>query len=148
MLRPGNNVPGPYEKMVFIANVLSFVFFWVTLGIFGIFYSIFGWISTLPLILIVAFLFLIIPAVNRLNHRLGRTMLCIVPVWLTMSITIYFKLQSAEAITYIVYFDSRFILMATTVLPGIIFRLEERRQLLLCLGSTSLFLLFYDPNHE
>jgi signal transduction histidine kinase len=148
-LRPSVEVPKQYEKQVLIANVLSFIFFWITLGIFGIFYSLFGWISTLPFILVVSFLFLTVPVLNRsLSHKFGRITFCIIPVWLTMFVTIYFKLQAHEAITYVVYFDSRFILMATVILPGIVFRLEERPQLLICVGSTSVLLLFYDLIHE
>lgn len=98
--------------------------------------------------LIVAILFLLILMINRwISHRLGRVIFCLIPVWATMLITLYFKHENV-AMTYVVYFDNRFILMATTILPGIVFRLEERVQLLICLGSTALCLLFYDPIHE
>jgi signal transduction histidine kinase len=148
-LHPAKEVPERYEKQVLITNILSFLFFWITLGIAGIFYLLFGLISTLPLIMLVAVIFLFVPAVNRwLDHKIGRMALCLVPVWMTMMITIYFKLQSAEATTYIVFFDSRFILMASTILPGILFRLEERKQLFICLGSTTILLFFYDLIHE
>jgi signal transduction histidine kinase len=64
-----------------------------------------------------------------------------------MVITLYFKLfESLD--TYILYFDSRFILMATPILPGIVFRLEERLHLSICMGSSALFMLFYDPIHQ
>ena len=149
LLKPPSSVPRHYEKQVLITNILAVLFAFVTLGIFVIFYALFGWISTLPFILLVALLFLTVPGVNKwVGHRIGRTALCLIPVWLTMFVTIYFKLQSSEALTYMVYFDSRFILMASTILPGVVFRLEERSQLFICLGSTSLFLLFYDPIHE
>jgi signal transduction histidine kinase len=72
---------------------------------------------------------------------------CLIPVWLTMSITIYFKL-TVDTPTQVFYYDSRFILMATVILPGIVFRLEERVYLLICMGSTALCLLFFDPIHE
>jgi signal transduction histidine kinase len=148
-LRPSAEVPRHYEKQVLITNLLSLIFFTVTIGIFGIFYSLFGWISTLPVILLVAILFLGVPIVNKwVDHRIGRMALCLIPVWLTMFVTIYFKLHAGTDLTYIVYFDSRFILMAATILPGIVFRLEERPQLLICLGSTAVFLLFYDLIHQ
>jgi signal transduction histidine kinase len=148
-LKPAQNVPQRYEKQVLITNILSFLFFWVTLGIYFIFYSIFGWISSLPYILLVAVSFLFVPALNRwVSHRLGRVAFCTIPVWLTMAITIYFKVEDKAGITFIPYFDSRFILMAATILPGIVFRLEERRQLLICLGSTTAFMFLYDPIHE
>ncbi len=83
-----------------------------------------------------------------MDHRVGRTLFCLIPVWFTMITTVYLKLQTTVDLTYLVYFDSRFLLIASVVLPGILFRLEERKQLLICLGSTSVFLLFYDPIHE
>jgi signal transduction histidine kinase len=141
-------VPSRYERQVLISNVLAVTFALVTAGIFVIFYSLFGWISTLPLIIAVAVLFLFVPAVSRwINHRLGRVAFCVIPVWLTMGITIYFKLDNNNVPTLMSYFDSRYILLASTILPGIVFRLEERTQLLICLGSTSVFLYFYDPIH-
>jgi signal transduction histidine kinase len=149
LLRPSENVPKRYERQVFITNVLSFLFFWVTLGIFWILYYLLGWFSSLGYIFAVAFLFLLIPVVNHFfSHRLGRVIFCLIPVLLTMAITIYFKLEDVGRMTFIPYFDSRFILMAATILPGVVFRLEERPQLIICLGLTSVFLYFYDPIHE
>jgi len=105
--------------------------------------------TTLTYILLVAFCFLSIPLISRwLGHSVGRITLCLIPVWLTMFITIYFKLNAGSHLSYVVFFDSRFILMATVILPGIVFRLEERPALILCLGSTTTFLLFYDFIHE
>jgi signal transduction histidine kinase len=147
-LRPSAEVPRHYEKQVLITNTLSFIFFFVTFGIIAAFYILFGWITALPLIILVAAAFFVIPFVNRLNHSIGRTAFCLIPVWLTMVVTIYMKLQPTESLSYIFYFDSRFILMASTILPGIVFRLEDRVPLFVCLGSTSLLLYFYDPIHN
>lgn len=148
-LRPSDRVPKRYQKQVLITNILAFLFSWVTLGIFLLYYLTLGWLSTLFYILLVAVLFLFIPAVNQwISHRLGRVAFCVIPVWLTMAITIYFKIEDTQGLTFIPYFDSRFILMAATILPGIVFRLEERPQLIICLGSTSLFFYLYDPIHE
>jgi signal transduction histidine kinase len=147
-LRPATHVPDQYKRQVHITNILSFIFCWITLGILAIFYSLFGWIDTLSYILAVAVLFLLGPVFNRwLSHRFGRTVFCLIPVWLTMFVTLYFKLEES-AITYIFYFDSRFILMATPILPGLVFRLEERQQLFICLGSSAIAMLFYDPIHQ
>jgi signal transduction histidine kinase len=146
-LRPSMQVPSHYERQVFISNVLSLILAFVTLGIVAIFYGLFGWIDSLPYVLLVALLFLIVPGLNRYHHRTGRMTFCLIPVWFTIFITIYFKF-AVNTRTEIAYYDSRFILMATTILPGIVFRLEERIHLLICLGSTSVCLLFFDPIHE
>jgi len=50
--------------------------------------------------------------------------------------------------SYIIYFDSRFILLATTVLPAVVFRLEEKSRLFACLASTFVCLIFYDLIHN
>jgi signal transduction histidine kinase len=147
-LKPSGAIPKPFARQVHIANVLSFIFFWVTLGIALIYYSLFGWIETVPYILIVAFFFLAVPVLNRwVSHRMGRMIFCLVPIWLTMFVTLYFKLFESFD-TYILYFDSRFILMATPILPGIVFRLEERFHLSICVGSSVLCMLLYDPIHQ
>jgi len=149
LLRPSDSVPKRYERQVFISNVLSFLFCWVTVGIFGLYYYLLGWFSSLSYILLVAVLFLLIPFINRyFSHRWGRVTFCLTPVLLTMTITIFFKLEDTLGLTLVPYFDSRFILMASTILPGIVFRLEERPQLITCISLTSIFLYFYDPIHE
>lgn len=142
-------MPKRYERQVLITNILSVIFCVITLGILTIFYSLFGWINSLSYILLVAILFLTVPVINYFfDHRVGRVIFCLIPVWLTMAITIYFKIDDIAGVTYIPYFDSRFILMASTILPGVVFRLEERRQLMICLGSTSILLVLFDPIHE
>ena len=50
-----------------------------------------------------------------------------------MFITLFMKLDAPQS--DIVYFDSRFILVISAILPGIIFRLEERNQFLIALGA-------------
>ena len=148
-LKPSASLPRDYEKPVLITNVLSFIFFGLTIGVLGILYSIFGWVTPLPYVLAIALLFLMIPAFNRwISHKVGRVAFCLIPVWLTMFVSIYFKLNVDRTLTSISYFDSRFILMAATILPGIVFRLEERLQLFLCIGSISIFIFFFDPIHQ
>lgn len=147
-LKPVAQVPDRYKRQVHITNILSFIFCWVTVGIMAIFYFLFGRIVTLPYILGIALLFLLGPIFNRwVNHRFGRTVFCSIPVWLTMFVTVYFKIEETNP-TYVFYFASRFILMSTAILPGLVFRLEERRQLFICLGSSAVAMFFYDPIHQ
>jgi signal transduction histidine kinase len=147
-LKPSGNIPRPYEAQVFITNILSFIFFWLTVGIALIFYFLFGRIATLPYISLIAFSFLMIPLINRwVSHQVGRTLFCLIPVWITMISTVYFKRIGASD-SDILYFGSRFILMATPILPGIVFRLEERLHLSICMGSSAVCMLLYDPIHQ
>jgi signal transduction histidine kinase len=147
-LKPSSAVPVRYEKQVFIVNILSILFSAITFGIFGIFYSLFGNVSSLIYIFLAAVLFLAIPAINRIDSKWGRVAFCAIPVLATVAITLYFKIEDKGNVTYISYFDSRFILMAATILPGIVFRLEERLELILVLAPNAMFVYFFDPIHE
>ena len=146
-LKPSVHISGLYQRQVYITNVLSIIFCWVALGIVAIYYFFFGWLAALPYLFLVALSFLAVPFINRFNHSIGRMIFCLIPIWLTMLVTIYFKLNETR-LSYIVYFDSRFILMATPILPGIIFRLQERKQLFVCMGSATIALIFYDLIHQ
>jgi len=146
-LDPSEHLTAKYKGLVYVTNVMSFIFCLVTLGINGLYYYFFGWLPVLYLIFLVALLFLIVPAINRLDHRVGRMVFCLIPIWLTMFVTIYFKLKEFPQ-TYITYFDSRFILMATLILPGIVFRLQERTLLFICLASSTVTIVLYDVIHE
>jgi signal transduction histidine kinase len=145
--KPSEHITDKYSGLVYVTNVMSFVFCLVTLGINALYYYFFGWLPALYFIFLVALLFLIVPGINRLNHRVGRMMFCLIPIWLTMFVTIYFKVEQFPQ-TYITYFDSRFILMATLILPGIVFRLQERVPLFICLASSTVTIILYDVIHE
>ena len=147
-LQPALRVVNSYHPQVYIANILSVIFCFVTLGVAAIFYYLFGNISTLVYVIGVAVVFLLVPVINRFgDHGAGRMVFCLIPVVLTMFVTLHFKIYDVHH-TAIVYFDSRFILMATPILPGIVFRLEERNQLFISLGCSGLCLVLYDLIHQ
>jgi len=66
------------------------------------------------------------------------------PVWFTFAISLLGKFVQPKQ-SYIVYFDSRYILLVTAVLPALVFELKERWQILACLSSTFFCLFFFDP---
>ena len=147
-LQPGSRVSNPYHQQVYLANILSVIFCFVTLGVAGIFYYLFGEISTLVYIFGVAVIFLFVPVINRFgDHKTGRMVFCLIPALLTMFVTLHFKINDVHH-TAIVYFDSRLILMATPILPGMVFRLEERNQLFTALGCSAICLILYDIIHQ
>jgi signal transduction histidine kinase len=148
LLKPSGIIPLPYERQVHISNILSCIFCLISLVLLGLFFNQDGWFSSLGYLLAVALIFLFVPLINRWgSHRLGRMLFCLLPVWATLFITIYFKLADQQP-TYIAYFDTRFILMATPILPGLVFRLEERVPLFICLASSVICMLFYDVIHQ
>ncbi len=134
------------RRQIFASNILAIFFCLASLGGAYILYEQYGLISTLPWIYSVAFIFLLVPAVNRWgNDLVGRMALCLLPVVLTMVVTIDVRLHYPGEP---VYFDSRLILLAAPVLPGILFRLDEKGPLYFCVGFSAACVLFYDPIHE
>lgn len=139
-----NSLPQP----VYLANLLSLIFAGLVLGLAVILLGLFGWSGTMPFILGVAGVFISVIMLNHFGfHLLGRLIFCLVPIWATMLISILGKLES-EKQSYIIYFDSRYILLATAILPAIVFELKERFPLILCLASTFFCLMLFDPIHN
>lgn len=145
-VQPGH-VPNHYQQSVLIANLLSIIFGGVTIGVAVVFHEVFGMVATIPYIYLVAMMFFAVPLVNRWSsNRIGRMIFCLVPVLLTMVITLHFKMHQPPHAD-LPGFDSRFILMVSPILPGIVFRLDERKHLLICLGVAGLCVYFYDFIH-
>jgi signal transduction histidine kinase len=140
-------IPGRFWQQVYITNILSLIFSGLTIIFLAILIRNFGWGVTSPFILGVAFLFLMIVGINGQGyHKAGRLIFCIIPVWLTMFITVYMKIVEPQS--YVVYFDARYVLLAGTILPAIVFRMEEKFCLVASLVSIGACLLLFDPIHE
>ncbi|QOI97574.1 MAG: HAMP domain-containing histidine kinase [Flammeovirgaceae bacterium] len=136
------------KQFVFIANILSLLFAILSLILVFILYGLFGWGNTLWLIAGVVVLFGVVIVLNRMGYtNAGRLLFCLVPVWLTLVGTLWGKLEEPRQ-SYIGYFDSRFILLITTILPAIVFELREWVKISVCLVSTFICLVFFDPIHN
>lgn len=146
-LKPTAQVPERFWQQVYITNILSLLFSGLSLSLLGVLYRDFGWTSTSPFILTLTFLFLGITLINKLGYyKLGRFLFCMLPVLSTMFLTVYMK--EMETQSYIVYFDSRFIMLSTTILPAVVFRLEEKGWLWSAVSIIAFCLLAFDPIHE
>jgi signal transduction histidine kinase len=147
LLKPTAQVPERFWQQVYITNILSLLFTGLTLVLLGILVHDFGWTPTSPFILIIAILFLGIIVINRLGYyKIGRLVFCLTPVVATMFLTVYMKI--AEPQSYIVYFDSRFFLLSATILPAVVFKLEERVCLWMSVITIAICLLGFDWIHE
>lgn len=146
-LRPSIRFPEKMKQLVHIANILSVSLSILTFVLFLILFKLFGWTPTSGYILSVVVLFLSFVLVNKWFYSAGRLLFCLTPVWITMFVSLFGKYVESNQ-SYIVYFDSRYILLATTILPGIVFRLDERVKISICLLSTLLCLIFFDPIHN
>ena len=107
-------------------NLLSKVFALLAFILAAIIYGIFGWGSTIPMILLVSAMFLSIVLLNSKGFiNAGSLLFCLVPVWMTLFISILGKFTQ-EKQSYIIYFDSRYMLLATAVLPAVAFDFKEK----------------------
>lgn len=146
-LIPSTTVPNDIRQGVYITNILSGIFSLLTLILFFILYLYFGWIKTSGYIISVGVIFLVIIWINRRYYNFGRLLFCLAPVYLTLLISLYGK-DSARYQTYINYFDSRFLMLVTTILPVVVFKLKERFKIGVCLASSFLCLMLFDPIHN
>ncbi|MBL7870359.1 MAG: HAMP domain-containing histidine kinase [Cyclobacteriaceae bacterium] len=145
-LLPSACIPDSLRQSVHITNILSGIFSVLTLLLFFSLYMSFGWVNTSGYIILLAVLFLINIWINRSYYNFGRLLFCLTPVYLTLFVSIYDKWLNPQQ-SYITYFDSRFILLVTTILPAVSFKLYERLKLGICLASTFICLVLYDPLH-
>ena len=146
-LTPSTTVPDDIRQGVYITNILSSLFSVLILVLFSILYLYFGWLKTSGYIISVAVLFLSIIWINRAFYNFGRLLFCLAPVYATLLISLYGK-DSMRYQSYITYFDSRFLMLVTTILPAVAFKLKERFKIGVCLVSTFLCLILFDPIHN
>lgn len=93
-------------------------------------------------------LFCTVIGLNSIGYiNAGRLLFCLAPIVMTMVITLLGKVLQPQQ-SYIVYFDSRFILLVTTVSPAIVFDIREWIKIALSLTLTFICLVFYDPIHN
>ena len=136
------------SKPFYLVNLLSLIFSGLVIGLSIILYFLFGWSPTLPLIFLVAMLFWLVVLLNNQGHdKAGRLLFCLVPIWLTLITSIIGKFENPHQ-SYIIYFDSRYILLATSILPGIVFDFKDKVPMAICLGSTFFCLMLFDPIHN
>ncbi len=146
-LLPSSLVPEPLRQGVRITNILALTLFVLTIFLFFVLFSLFGWSATSGFIIAVACIFLFTIIVNHTYYNFGRLLFCLVPVYLTLFISLYGK-EAEQYHSYITYFDSRFVILVTTIFPAIVFKLYERTKIAVCLASTFVCLMFFDPIHS
>lgn len=146
-LLPSPQVPKSLHQGVYITNLLSLLLSLLTFFLFCTLFLLFGLSPTSGYIVGVAFLFLIIVFINRTYYNFGRLLFCLVPIYTSLLISLYGK-HAEPYHTYVTYFDARFIILVTTILPAVSFRLEERLKIGVCLFSTFACLMLFDPIHS
>lgn len=136
------------SQFIFVSNVLSLVFALLTFFLAFILYIMFGWGPTMSMIIGLGFLYFVIILLNKTGwNNAGRLLFCLAPVVFTMVVTLYGKVVQPGQ-SYIVYFDSRFVLLISTVLPAIVFEFTEKVKLVTCLLASFCALILFDPIHN
>ena len=146
-LLPSSKVPEHLRQGVYITNLLSLLLAMLGIILFYTLFFLFGWSPTSIYIILTASSLLFIVFVNRLYYNVGRLSFCLIPIYMTLAISVYGKYAEPYH-TYITYFDSRFIILVTSILPAVCFRLQERVKIAACLFSTFLCLILFDPVHN
>jgi signal transduction histidine kinase len=148
LFKPTALVPKYYERQIVITNILAIIFCFVTIGVAGVYFALFGVNVSIWLFAVEGIVFLLIPFLIRIDYNVGRLVLCITPAIMTFAITIVLKLTLTATPSYIVYLDSRFILLATVILPVIVFRLQEKNYIYISFLCSAFCIVLFDPIHE
>jgi signal transduction histidine kinase len=146
-LLPSSSVPEHLRQGVYITNLMTLILSMLCLLLFYTLFFLFGWSPTSLYIILTAVFFLLIIFINRSYYNLGRMIFCLLPIYGALFISLYGKYAEPYH-TYITYFDSRFIILVTTILPAVSFRLQERIKIIVCLFSTFICLILFDPLHS
>jgi signal transduction histidine kinase len=136
------------KREIYTTNLSSLIF--SILGIllnFCLIY-LFGWSPTMYFAFAVPVLFGLVILLNKQGYvNAGRMLFCIMPVFLIFVIAIWDKILLPNQ-SFLVYFDTRFLLLASAILPAVVFDVQERMQFWICIAWSSLLLLLYDPIHD
>lgn len=114
----------------------------------GSLYYFYGWEDTYFIILTASASFFCVTFIEKAGYyNFSRIFFCFTAVALTLGAAVFTKFENHDTRSYLTYFDSRFILLAVVIIPGVIFRLEERSRfwfgVILCFSG----LMLYDWIH-
>jgi signal transduction histidine kinase len=136
------------DRNVIIANSIALIFGTLGLFLLLLLLALFGFSVNSPLIFAISsFYFVIIILNSRGFANLGRILLCVVPVILTLVAALTAKLY-AVSFTDITYYDARFFLIMLSIVPCLVFSAGENEKLFSCLLLTLGCIILFDPLHE
>ena len=136
------------ERNILVANKVARILGVLTLALLVMLIFSFGVSVNTPVIFSLAIFFFSIPFIHKKGYvNLGRALLCLIPVVVTIAAALFAKIY-ATSFTDILYYDSRFILLIITIAPCLIFDTSERPLLYGCLGTILTAIALFDPIHE
>lgn len=147
MFTPMSKSSDALQRNVKITNLIALSFSVLTSMLLVATVWLFGTSVSTPLTILASLVFLSVIAFNRFGFiNAGRILLCAFLPVITLFITILLKQSGSHS--DILYYDSRVILLASGLVPCLIFDTRERIKLYGLLGFALLCLVVYDPIHE
>lgn len=147
MFTPVSERSDALQRSVKISNLIALIFAILALILLLATVWLFGTSVSTPFTLLTSLAYLSVIAFNRFGLiNLGRILLCTFLPVITLYITILLKQTGTH--TDILYYDSRIILLASGLVPCLVFHTRERVKLIGLLCFTLLCLILFDPIHE
>jgi len=137
------------NRNIILCNRLSLMVFILIIGIglLQTFYFEFGIISIISLIC--ASLFILPVLINLAGYnQVSRLLFCLMLPVLTLSVSIFAKRLYPNHIGESFYYDYRYILLGVSVIPPILFGLNEIKLLLISTCFILIAFLLFDPVHN
>lgn len=136
------------ERNILVANKVARILGVLTFALLAMLIFSFGVSINTPVIFSLVIFFFSIPYIHKKGYvNLGRALLCLIPVVVTIAAALFAKIY-ATSFTDILYYDSRFVLLIITIVPCLIFDTTERPLLYGCLGTILAAIILFDPIHE
>jgi signal transduction histidine kinase len=147
MFTPVTESSDALQRNVKIANLIALIFAVLTLVLLLVTLWLFGTSASTPFTFLTSLLYLLVIVLNRFGFsNIGRIFLCALLPIITLYVTILLKASGTH--TDILYYDSRIILLASGLVPCLVFNARERFKLYGLLSFTLLCLILFDPIHE
>ncbi len=141
-------LPWDIRRNINITNQITIVLSALTTLYLFILVFFFGWSVTSPYIIALVFFFILIRILNEYGyHNSSRLLFTIVPPLIIVILSLKAKIEY-PASSDINYYDSRIILLAIIMSPGLVFSIHEKYKLLVSFGIGFLCVALFDPVHE
>lgn len=146
--RPSDSVPDNLRQYVFVSNILGVVLFLLSSSLIVLLFFLYGWENTYIIIGPASLSYLAVIGIEKLGYyNASRVFFSLISVVFTLMATVFTKFETLEARSYLTFFDSRFILLCTTIIPGMIFRLDERVKFWTAIAFSFIGLMGFDVVH-
>lgn len=147
-IREQSELPWDLRRNINITNRITIVLSALTIIYLFILLFFFGWSITSPYIIALAIFLILIRILNQNGfYNSGRLLFTIVPPIIVLFLSLKAKL-AYPASSDINYYDSRIILLAIIMSPGLVFSMHEKVKLWVAFGIGFLCIALFDPIHE